>query len=222
MKKSLLSLSLLCVFSYGENEHGCTISSLVKSTTNPFTQENNCSNALSKEKTTKISEQLTSVKVLHENVEVLIEREIVDNKFTCPPFCIQPMKIEEVKTVGELEALAFIDKLKEKKSRLLIDVRESVDYEKATIPGAINLPFSMFSDGSKYQKEILKLLGGKKVNNKWIFKNPQILLVFGKNVISNEASSMIKKLVEFGYPTNKLLFYRSGFESWKHLGLTTY
>lgn len=203
-----------------DTEQGCSIATILHTA-----QESNCTEEVAvKEDVIRIgiTEKLISVDVMHENQMITIERTTLKDEFSCPPFCIEPMRIENIVTVGEIETLAFIEKLKEKKSRLLIDVRESIDYDKSTIPGAINLPFSMVKDGSKYQQEILKLLGGKKIKNKWIFKHPQLLLIFGKNVISNEASSMIKQLLKFGYPSEKLLFYRAGFESWKALGLTTY
>ena len=230
MLKRLLFIFFLSVSSsYANSQSGCTIMGLVEMPTNPLIKENNCSDDLvlkNKDRKTGITETLMSVKVLHENEEVLIQREALDDKFSCPPFCIQPLKIKEVQTLGELEVLAFIDKLKEKKARLLIDVRESVDYEKSTIPGAINIPFSMLRVKSKYQEEILKLLGAKaiKKNSKstWSFKEVQTLLIFGTSATTNEASSSIKELLRLGYPSSKLFYYRSGITSWKALGLTVH
>jgi len=174
--------------------------------------------------TTAIAPHLHSVKVLHGEKEVLIKRKLLHKELTCPPFCIEPMTIKGVKTFGELEVLAFIDKLKEKKGRLFIDVRENPLYKKETIPGAINLPFSMLKDGSKYQGEVLHLLGAKlrKSNAKWSFKKAQRLLIFGDSATTPEASSALKKLLELGYPSNKLYYYRGGLSAWKSLGLTTY
>jgi 3-mercaptopyruvate sulfurtransferase SseA len=129
-----------------------------------------------------------------------------------------------VVTVAELEVLDFINRLKEKKARLLIDIRENNFYKEGTIPGAINLPSSMLKDESKYQIEVLKLLGAKrnntKSNLKWSFTNALSLLIFGSSATSDDASSSVKKLLELGYPSSKLLYYRTGFQSWKALGLT--
>lgn len=227
--KYLLSIILfLTMMLFANAEEGCSISALLEQTKSPLfknTQDKNCTEDIEVkiEKTmreTAINKNLISVKVLHENKEVLIVRTNINDEFTCPPFCIEPMKIEDVITVGELEVLSFIDKLKEKKARLLIDVRESSIYKKGTIPGAINLPFTMLEDKSKYQKEVLKLLGGKHLNSKWSFKDAQSLLIFGNSPIRNSASSSIKKLLELGYPSSKLLYYRAGVSSWKGLGLT--
>ncbi len=233
MKKYLfLACLLLSSKSFASPEQGCTISALLvtpKNTVFEKLEEINCTKEKNKNISvevikTAIRKELMFVKVMHETQEVLIEREVVNSKETCPPFCIEPMRIENVVTVGELEVLSFIDKLKEKKSRLLIDVRESTFYVQGSIPGSINLPFSMLKAKSQYQEEILKLLGAKaiKKNSKltWSFKDVQSLLIFGNSATSNEASSTIKKLLKLGYPPSRLLYYRAGLSSWKALGLT--
>ncbi|CAA6808220.1 MAG: Unknown protein [uncultured Sulfurovum sp.] len=179
-----------------------------------------------KKNITAISEQLDVVEVLHEDKKLKIERLLVDKFQTCPPFCIEPMNIQDVKTVGELETLAFIEKLKEKQAQLLVDVRENRLYQSATIPGAVNLPLRMLEDKSQYQTAVLELLGAKtflnKGKRKWTFKNVQSLLIFGNSVSSNEASRAIKKLLALGYPSHKLRYYRAGINAWTALGLSTY
>jgi len=177
-------------------------------------------------KNINISKQLHTVAVVHDKHEVLIQRHPTHDTPSCPPFCIEPLSIEGVRTVAELATLAFIKKIEEKKSRLLIDIRKSKLYKQSTIPGAINLPFSMLADESIYQEEVLKLLGAKKIVNKqskerWYFKDTPSLLIFGQNASSSGASSSIKKLIELGYPKAKLLYYRGGIDSWKAMGLTT-
>jgi rhodanese-related sulfurtransferase len=172
-----------------------------------------------------ITEKLFSVDVLHDGQEILIERTPKKEIESCPPFCIQAMTIKNVVTVAEVETLEFIKNLKEKKARLLIDVRANGEYKKYTIPGSINLPSSMLEDRSPYQEEVLKLLGAKKINNKksntkWYFKNTQLLLIFGASATTQEAATVVKKLLELGYPSSKILYYRGGIASWEALGLT--
>jgi rhodanese-related sulfurtransferase len=235
MKKSFLLLCLAFIsIVFADSEIGCSISVLLhspKSSLLKKVDEHNCSEDTNEEiavllTKTAITNKLMSVTVLHESEKVVIEREMLERERACPPFCIEPMMIKDVVTLGELETLAFIDKLKEKKSRLLIDVRENIFYEKATIPGAINLPFSMLKDDSKYQESVLRLLGATlstpKFKQKWVFKNAQFLLLFGSSVTSSEASSSVKQLLKLGYPSARLFYYRGGIASWQALGLTTY
>jgi len=180
-----------------------------------------------KNNTINISEKISSVEVLHDNQPIVIERIPVKDNNSCPPFCIEPMKINGVTTVAELETLEFIKDLKAKKAQLLIDVRENIVYKKSTIPGSINLPLSMLYDNSPYKEEVLKLFGAKKssvksTKIKWYFKHPQELLIFGQSATTNEASRAIKMLLKFGYPSSKILYYRGGVESWEALGLTLF
>ena len=217
--------TLLNVFANADE--GCSISDLLaksKSSALEVKRDRDCMNENISSRTTAISKKLKLVEVKHENKKVLIERRLLDSKKTCPPFCISPMNIKSVLTVGELEVLAFIDKLKEKRARLLIDVRESRLYDKGTIPGSINIPFSMIKPKSSYQEEVLLLLGAKKEDGKssldWSFDEVQSLLIFGDSIISNEAADTIKELLRLGYPGSKLLYYRGGVKSWKALGLT--
>jgi len=178
-----------------------------------------------KQKNIKITKDFFSLKVIHNEHETLIQRVPMQDIDSCPPFCIEPLLIKDVKTVAELETLEFIGKLKEKKARLLIDVRSNKVYKKETIPGAISLPLHMINDASPYQEEVLKLLGAKKLltgdkKSKWYFPDAQYLLIFGQSATNNEASTFIKKLIKVGYPASKILYYRGGILSWKSLGLT--
>ena len=175
----------------------------------------------------KISPTLTSVELSYHDENISIERFAKNNLKSCPPFCIQPIIIKGVETVGELETLTFIENLKKNKTQLLIDARSNRAFKENTIAGAINLPLMMLADGSAYQGVVLKLLGAKKrshkkIENQWFFKNAFSLLIFGESATTNEASSMIKKLLKLGYPASKILYYRGGIASWKAMGLTLY
>lgn len=175
---------------------------------------------LKEDSTINITKKLVSVDTQHLDYNVTIERKATPTAPSCPPFCIQPIKIDKIKTVGELEVLDFIKEVKRKGDGLLIDVRKNSQYNEETIPSAINLPYEMLTEESPYQKEVLKTLGAKKVKKGWFFKNPQKLLIFGESSFSPEASKAVKKLLKLGYPTNKILYYRGGIVSWKVVGLT--
>ena len=174
----------------------------------------------SKLKSINITEKLVSVDAEHLEHNIIIERVSSSTALSCPPFCIEPIKIKGIETVGALELLFFIQEVEKKRDGLLIDVRPNSKYKEETIPSAINLPYEILRKASPYQKEVLKSLGAKKVKKGWFFKNPQKLLIFGESSFSPEASKAVKELLNLGYPTNKLLYYRGGILSWKALGLT--
>ena len=178
----------------------------------------------------KITEDIASITTKHKGEEVTIERiqdskHRLDNSFTktsreCPPFCIQPMNIGKVKTIGELEVLTFIESMKDDNSLILMDARTREWYKNNTIPGAINLPFTMLKKNGKYINKILTLLGGTKRDEKWSFKNAEMLLIFSNGQWDSQATKAINSLIEIGYPEDKILYYRGGMQTWQILGLT--
>ena len=169
-----------------------------------------------------ITRELKSVNVKHKGKELTIVRNISNNKKSCPPFCIQPMNIKGVKTLGELETLEFIKSLNDKGNSIVLDIRESKYYREGTIPGALNLPLDMLQADSKYFNDVITILGIKKVDKKWQFKEVLDLLIFDDGITDNKASKAIKSLLKLSYPSDKIFYYRGGFSSWKNLGLTSY
>lgn len=141
----------------------------------------------------------------------------------CPPFCVQPIETQPgVKTVGEVELLAFLDDQVKNNKGLLIDARLPDWFEKGTIPGSINIPFSILDGGleSEHTQRILKLLGASEAGGDWNFDNTLELLMFCNGMWCGQSARAIKNLVDMGYPTEKLFWYRGGMQSWQLLGLT--
>ena len=178
----------------------------------------------------KIAPDTPYIMVEHNGVKVKIARiQDVDNRLSddytktsreCPPFCIHPTSAEDgVETIAELE---FINYMKQKDT-LIIDSRLKSWYELETIPSAINIPYTILESSDK--KSALKLftaLGAKmKKGGKVDFKNAKTLVLFCNGVWCDQSPKLIKAMVKFGYPKEKLKYYRSGFQGWKLLGLTT-
>ncbi|SFV60117.1 hypothetical protein MNB_SV-14-1345 [hydrothermal vent metagenome] len=179
----------------------------------------------------KITEDLDSIVIQEDGKEVKIER-IQDEKHRltsnfsktsreCPPFCVQPMNIGNVKTIGELELLKDIKKMqKDDSDMLLIDARTRDWSRQGTIPSSVNLPFTMLQKDSKHLNKILNLLGAKKENGKWNFDKVPTMIIFSNGLWDAQATKAIKSLVELGCPEDKILYYRGGMQSWNILGLT--
>lgn len=179
----------------------------------------------------KITEDLESVVIQENNKDIKIERiqdikhRLVSNfsrtSRECPPFCVQPMKIGDVETIGELELLEYIKEMqKDDTDMLLIDVRTRDWSREGSIPSATNLPFTMLQKDSKYLNKILNLLGAKNRNGEWNFNQVPTLIIFSNGLWDAQATKAIKSLVELGCPENKILYYRGGMQSWNILGLT--
>ena len=228
-KDTSIVLYPLLLTSYLNASQGCDISAIIEKesftpekTSRFRIREETVKKETHKKVELKITETLTSVRVVHENQTILIKRTSKNQERSCPPFCIQPMTIKGVRTVGELEVLDFIKALKGKEAKLLIDIRENKLYNQNTIPGAINVPYSMLKEKSKYQEQVLQLLGGKKRGKKWIFKLVPTLLIFGESEEDSKATKSIKTLLELSYPAQKIYYYRTGIDAWNRLGLTLY
>ncbi len=138
----------------------------------------------------------------------------------CPPFCITPIEAApNVKTVGELELIKFLQQNSDSQKGLLIDARLANFYDVETIPGAINIPFTLFASPSI--KEVVLLLGATVKNDKYDFSDAKILYLFCNGPWCEQSPRAIKALIDFGYPATKLYYYRGGMQLWKLFSLTT-
>lgn len=142
---------------------------------------------------------------------------------SCPPFCIHPMKAAEgVETVGELEIMDFLTQKVSEGTGLLVDARIPEWHKKGTIPGSVNIPFTLFSSKNPYLDDLLAVLGAKRAGQDgWEFSEAKELLMFCNGPWCDQSPRAIKGLLEIGYPADKLYYYRGGMQNWSLLGLST-
>lgn len=154
----------------------------------------------------------------------IIEGAFAKTSRACPPFCVQPMIVAEgVATVGEIEVLKFMEDMTANGNSHLIDARTPNFYEAGTIPGSINVPFTMFAnpDTNPFLAPILVQLGGvESGNGKWNFSNPSTLLMFCNGPWCGQSPQAIRTLISIGYPPENLIYYRGGMQNWLMMGLT--
>lgn len=182
----------------------------------------------------KITKDISFVMTTESGKTVKIQRiQDTENRLTddytktsrsCPPFCIQPTKIDkDVQNIEEIELLEFIKNKVSSNKGIVIDARLKSWYEIETIPSAINIPFPILKNSSKEKAEkIFKLLGMKiKSDGTWDFSNAKELAVFCNGSWCEQSRYFIEGMILYNYPKDKLFYYRSGFQGWKLLGLTT-
>lgn len=141
-----------------------------------------------------------------------------------PPFNIQPFEpIKGITTVTELDVIYFIRDNVSENEGLLIDARMPKWYQNGSIPGALNVPFSILSGGDKnpFITQIFELFGVEKEKTSWDFSDAQTLLIFDNGPWCQQGVSAMKHLVSLGYPKEKILYYRGGMQFWQIVGLTT-
>jgi hypothetical protein len=182
----------------------------------------------------KITSELSHVVTSDSGQKVKIERiQDVSNQLTddftktsrqCPPFCIQPTKVDKnVQNIGELELLKFINTKISSHKGILIDTRLHSWFELETIPSSINLPFSVVEGASKSKlKKIFQILGMTiKSDGTWDFSKVKELAIFDNGAWCAQANHFVPNLLKYGYPAKKILYYRAGLQGWKLVGLTT-
>lgn len=151
----------------------------------------------------------------------------LDNEFAktsrpCPPFCIHPIAAAPgVSTLGEIEVMDFLERKVARGQGLLLDSRVPEWFQKGTIPGAINLPFTTLAPENPYRDEILTALGGRQTASGWDFANALELVMFCNGPWCDQSPRAIRNLLDVGYPSDKLSYYRGGMQLWLLLGLTT-
>jgi len=184
--------------------------------------------------TVKINKNISYVETSDSGKKVRVERiQDVNNRLTddytktsrpCPPFCIQPTKIDpEIENFEELELLDFMQNQVKNNTGLIIDARLRSWYELETIPSAINIPFPIMQNATKAKaKRIFQLLGMTvDSDGTWNFSDAKELAVFCNGVWCEQSAHFMSGILKHNYPKNKLHYYRSGFQGWKLLGLTT-
>ena len=197
----------------------------------------------------------TAAVVEHGNDPVGVERvpsmaPAIDHTFgksstPCPPFCVNPLHVAEtVGTVAELEVIEFIENTLHSGTGVVIDARTSDRYSEGTIPGSINIPFTVFEKaaddpylvavleqlGASHRDRVNFLvrtlekfgfLGGSNKTDAWDFTDAKELLIWCNGPWCSQSPRAIRALVNLGYPAEKLHYYRGGMQVWQSLGLST-
>ncbi len=144
----------------------------------------------------------------------------------CPPFCVHPMSAGEgVETVGEIELISFLETSVQSDDGFLVDARTANFYTAGTIPGAINLPFNLFtptSDNPFLAPMLIQLGGQISASGTWDFSRSAKLMLFCNGPWCDQSPRAIRNLLLVGYPADKLFYYRGGIQNWLMLGLTVH
>lgn len=184
-----------------------------------------------------ISAGLPMAEVLHLGKSVNIQREqnpaatIRADYATiarpCPPYCIQPMQLAEgIETLGELEILDYLMRIRQGESGLMVvDSRTADLYVKGTIPGAVNIPYSQNMAGEAtdlpgVKKSLLDIFCVKENAGVYDFSAACTLAIFCNGPWCGQTPNYIRTLLALGYPATKLKWYRGGMQDWCSLGLT--
>ncbi len=202
----------------------------------------------------KLTPQREYVEVIHESRLIRVQRiqdqdHILQGGFAktsrkCPPFCIQPMSAADgVRTIGQLEIFDFMEQELLDETGLIIDARTPAWWKRGTIPGSVNIPFTVFSldaddpeltdmmeiIGAKRRNDVsgltraiegFGLMGGDLKNDDWDFTGAKTIMLWCNGMWCGQSPRAVKGLLALGFPAEKILYYRGGMQAWQSLGLT--
>ncbi len=185
-----------------------------------------------------ITREIESVSVRHGEADVSImrnqnQKNTINPAFAktsrkCPPFCIQPATLAPgVETIAELEMLDYLKRMSEGDDGIVvIDSRTPAWVAKGTIPGAINIPWTSLNPAKGADPisigEILEeRFNARNLEGLWNFRDARVLVMFCNGMWCGQSPNNIKNLLGFGYPADKIKWYRGGMQNWEILGLTT-
>ena len=178
----------------------------------------------------KITPEISYIYVYHKGKAVKVHRiQNTKNKLTGeyastyrPNQDIQPIKMhKDIQTIGEVELLYFMKNRVNKKKGILVDLRSKKAYKSESIPSAVNIPSQTKNNKIKVEK-ILEVLGAKRLADGSLDAGKAMDVAFYCNGLwCDKSSEFIETFLDLGYPADKMLYYRGGFQMWKILGFTT-
>lgn len=125
---------------------------------------------------------------------------------------LQPLvPLPGVQPVTEIEVLQALND----PGTMLIDMRDEEGPPLPTIPNAFHIPYSEVEDR-------LDELGCVRVDkSRWDCNRAVKVITFCFGPMCVQSPAGIKRMVQAGFPVDKIAYYRGGMMAWQALGLTT-
>lgn len=131
---------------------------------------------------------------------------------SCPNFCVQPIiPAPGVTPIGELELLEFL----KDPDVVVVDGRVERDFATGAIPGAVNVPYTQAADR-------LHELGCEPDFDGFICDGEDVksVALYCNGPWCAQSPTAARRMIEAGFPAEKIHYYRPGMQGWRMLGLT--
>ena len=151
---------------------------------------------------------------------------------------------EGVETLGEVEVLDYAAKMSAGDSSImLVDSRTPDWVSRGTIPGAVNVPWTLLTPSQGATTEVITntmtgqfnvalaegvdfieiddAIANNRVSEVFDYGSAKTLVMFCNGMWCGQSPASIKTLLKYGYPAGKIKWYRDGMQAWEILGLTT-
>ncbi|MGH1432452.1 MAG: rhodanese-like domain-containing protein [Neptuniibacter sp.] len=177
-----------------------------------------------------IAPGLYSFTVEHEGEPVEVMRnqdpantinELYSTTFRGMPQPIRPFEPYEVETIAEREFVGYMQQSQEDENVLIVDTRTEGWHYRLTIPGSINVPYTVMKEEESAADAMEEFGVDVAEDGSFDFTNAKTLAMFCNGYWCGQTPTLVRAMLEAGYPAEKIKYYRGGMQAWTSLGLTT-
>jgi rhodanese-related sulfurtransferase len=177
-----------------------------------------------------ITPELYSFTVKHDGEPVEVMRnqnpdnkvhELYNTTFRGMPQPIHPFEPHDVETIGEREFVALMQAAQKDENILIVDTRTEGWHYRLTIPGSVNVPFTVMKEEESAADALDDFGVVKNEDGSYDFSQAKTLAMFCNGYWCGQTPTLIRALLEKDYPADKMKYYRGGMQAWTSLGLTT-
>jgi len=147
--------------------------------------------------------------------------ELYSTTFRGMPQPIHPFEPHDVETIGEREFVAYMQQAQTDENILIVDTRTEGWHYRLTIPGSINVPFTVMKEAESAADTLDDFGVVKKADGSYDFSKAKTLAMFCNGYWCGQTPTLIRALLEVNYPAENMKYYRGGMQAWTSLGLTT-
>lgn len=171
-----------------------------------------------------------SFTVMHDGEKVEVMRnqdpkntvhELYSTTFRGTPQPMHPFAPHDVETIAEPEFVEYMQQAQKDENVLIVDTRTEGWHYRLTIPGSINVPFTVMKEDESAADAMDEFGVGTKADGSFDFSSAKTLAMFCNGYWCGQTPTLIRAMLEVGYPADKMKYYRGGMQAWTSLGLTT-
>jgi rhodanese-related sulfurtransferase len=177
-----------------------------------------------------IAPGLVSFTVQHEGEPVEIMRnqdrsntihELYSTTFRGIPQPIKPFEPYDVETIGEREFVEYMQQAQTDENVLIVDTRTEGWHYRLTIPGSINVPYTVMDEAESATDALEEFGAVKQEDGSFDYSQAKTLAMFCNGYWCGQTPALIRAMLEMDYPAEKMKYYRGGMQAWTSLGFTT-
>lgn len=176
-----------------------------------------------------IAPGLFSFEVMHDGEMVEIKRnqnpenlitDLYATTFRGMPQAMHPFEPYDVETIAEREFVQYMIDAQKDKNIMIVDTRTIGWHQRLTIPGAVSYPYTMMDDADDRDWAMDDFGAVKQSDDSYDFTKAKTLAMFCNGYWCGQTPSMVRAMLELGYPAEKIKYYRGGMQAWTSLGLS--